>query len=165
MTAAFLVGSLLAPKLVARFGGRAIAVAMASEAVFLVALAIQVLRQWPHIGTFSMSPELIVGGFAQAVALVTLFRTVLADVPHHQSGIGSGILVTVQQSALALGVASLGSVYLSVARGNQAHGFSFVIVGEAILFAAVAVGSWLLLGVRAGARTQAILGGTAVIEG
>src|SRR5215469_16372163 len=165
MTAAFLVGSLLAPRLVARFGGRAIAVAMASEAVVLAALAIQILRQWPHIGTFSMSPELIVGGFAQAVTLVTLFRIVLADVPHHLSGIGSGILVTVQQSALALGVASLGSVYLSVARGNQAHGFSFVIVGEAILFAAVAVGSWLLLGVRAGARTETMLGGTAAIEG
>lgn len=150
MTAAFLLGSLLAPKLVARFGGHAIAVAMASEAVVLVVLAIQVLRQWPHIGTFTMSPELIVGGFAQAITLVALFRTVLADVPQHLSGIGSGILVTVQQSALALGVASLGSVYLSVARGNPAHGFSFVIIGEAVLFAAVGLGSWLLLG--AGAR-------------
>jgi MFS family permease len=151
MTAAFLIGSLLAPKLVARFGRHAIAVAMASEAVALIALAIQVLRQWPHIGTFAMSPELVVGGFAQAVALVTLFRTVLADVPQHLSGIGSGILVTVQQSALALGVASLGSFYLSVARGNPARGFSFVIIAEAILFAAVAVGGWLLLGARSAA--------------
>lgn len=155
MTASFLIGSLIAPRLVARFGGRAIAVAMAAEAVALVALALQILRQWPHIGTFTMSPELIVGGFAQAVAIVTLFRTVLADVPHHLSGIGSGILATVQQSALALGVASLGSLYLSVAKGSQAHGFSFVTAGEAIMFAVVALGSWLLLEARAGARTRA----------
>ncbi len=153
MTAAFLAGSLLAPRLVARFGGRAIAVAMASEAVALVALALLTLRQWPRIGTFTMSPELIVGGFAQAVTLVTLFRTVLADVPKHLSGIGSGILVTVQQSALALGVASLGSFYLSVARGNPARGFSFVIIAEAILFAAVAVGGWVFLGTSASRRS------------
>jgi MFS family permease len=164
MTAAFLVGSLLAPKLIARFGGRAIAVAMGSEAVALVALAIQILRQWPHIGTFTMSPELIVGGFAQAVTLVTLFRTVLADVPHHLSGVGSGILVTVQQSALALGVASLGSLYLSFARSNQAHGLSFVIVSEATLFGAVAVGSWLLLGAGAGAHAETGSEGAAAIE-
>lgn len=154
MTASFLIGSLIAPRLVARFGGRAIAVAMAAEAVALVALAFQILRQWPHIGTFTMSPELVVGGFAQAVALVTLFRTVLADVPHHLSGIGSGILVTVQQSALALGVASLGSLYLSVAKDSQADGFSFVTAGEAIMFAVVALGSWLLLEARAGAHTR-----------
>jgi len=93
-----------------------------------------------------------------------LFRTVLADVPQHQSGIGSGILVTVQQSALALGVASLGSVYLSVAKGNPAHGFSFVIVGEAILFAAVGAGSWMLLGARGRERAEAASARAAVAE-
>lgn len=157
MTAAFLVGSLLAPRLIARFGGRAISVAMASETVALVVLAIQVLRRWPHIGTFTMSPELVVGGFAQAITLVTLFRTVLADVPQRLSGVGSGILVTVQQSALALGVASLGSVYLSVAGGSPARGFSFILVGMAVLFGAVAVGSWLLLA-GGGARADASVG-------
>jgi MFS family permease len=152
MTAAFLAGSLLAPRLVARFGGRVLGVAMAAEAVVLVVLAVQVMRQWPHIGTFTMSPELVVGGFAQAVTLVTLFRTVLADVPHRLSGIGSGILVTVQQASLALGVASLGSLYLSVAGSSQARAFGFMFIAEAVLFGAVAIGGWVLLG---GAKADA----------
>jgi MFS family permease len=145
MTAAFLAGSLLAPRLVARFGGRVITVAMGAEAVVLAVLAVQVMRQWPHIGTFTMSPELVVGGFAQAVALVTLFRTVLADVPHRLSGIGSGILVTVQQAALALGVAGLGSFYLSVVGTSPARAFGEVFIAEAVLFGLVAVGGWWLL--------------------
>jgi predicted MFS family arabinose efflux permease len=158
MTAAFLIGSLVAPRLVNRFGGRVITVAMASEAVVLVALAIQVMRQWPHIGTFSMSPELIVGGFAQAVTLVTLFRTVLADVPHRLSGIGSGVLATVQQAALALGVASLGSLYLSLAGHSPAHAFGVIFIAEAALFAAVAVGGWLVLGGRRAVAARAETG-------
>ncbi|HUC59317.1 MAG TPA: MFS transporter [Streptosporangiaceae bacterium] len=155
MTAAFLAGSLLAPRLVSRFGGRVITVAMASEAVVLVTLAVQVMRQWPHIGTFSMSPELVVGGFAQAVTLVTLFRTVLADVPHRLSGIGSGVLVTVQQAALALGVASLGSLYLSVVGQDPARAFGLIFLAEAALFGAVALGGWLLLGSRRTASPNA----------
>ncbi len=101
--------------------------------------------QWPHIGTFAMAPEFLVAGFAQAIAMVTLLRTVLADVPHRLSGIGSGILVTVQQAALALGVASLGSVYLSVAGSSPARGFGLILVAMAVLFGAVAVGSLRLL--------------------
>jgi MFS family permease len=145
MMATFLAGTLIAPRLVARFGGRGIAVALAAEVVALVALAVLVLDRWPHIGTFTMAPEFLIAGFAQAIAMVTLLRTVLADVPHRLSGIGSGILVTVQQAALALGVASLGSVYLSVAGTDPARGFSLVLIAQAALFAAVAVGAWLLL--------------------
>ncbi|HEY3907352.1 MAG TPA: MFS transporter [Streptosporangiaceae bacterium] len=145
MMVTFLIGTLVAPRLVARFGGRGIAVAMAAEVVALVSLAIQVLVQWPHIGTFAMAPEFLVAGFAQAIAMVTLLRTVLADVPHRLSGIGSGILVTVQQAALALGVASLGSVYLSVAGLHPARGFGLILIAMAVLFGAVAVGSLRLL--------------------
>jgi MFS family permease len=155
MTGAFLVGSLLAPALVARFGGRVIGVALGAEAVALVLLALQVMRDWPNIGTFSMSPELLVGGFAQAVALVTVFRTVLADVPHRLSGIGSGILVTVQQAALALGVAGLGSFYLSIAGTSPARAFGTIFIAEAVLFAVVAAGGWLMLG-----KTGAVPRGT-----
>ena len=42
-----------------------------------------------------------------------LFRSVLADVPTHLGGVGSGVLITLQQSGLALGVATLGTLYLA----------------------------------------------------
>ncbi len=154
MMGTFLIGTLIAPRLVARFGGRGIAVALAAEVVALVCLAIQVLVQWPHIGTFAMAPQFLVAGFAQAIAMVTLLRTMLADVPHRLSGIGSGILVTVQQAALALGVASLGSVYLSVAGLSPARGFGLILIAMAVLFGAVAAGSWWLLSDTGSAAKQ-----------
>jgi MFS family permease len=151
MALSFLAGSLIAPRLVGRFGLRPVAIAMVAEVAALLVLAAQVLAKWPHIATFTMAPELIVGGLAQSVAVVTIFRTVLADVPHQLSGIGSGVLVTVQQAALALGVASLGSIYLGISSASPARGFSAVIVAEAVLFAAVcAISLWRTKGAPVG---------------
>jgi hypothetical protein len=50
----------------------------------------------------------------QALVFGALFRPVLADVPHHHAGVGGGVLVTIQQSGLALGVATLGTLYLGL---------------------------------------------------
>src|SRR5689334_7933958 len=50
-----------------------------------------------------------------AALFAGLFRSVLADIPVHLGGIGSGALITLQQSGLALGVATLGTLYLTLA--------------------------------------------------
>ena len=42
-----------------------------------------------------------------------LLTTVLSDVPHQTAGSASGVLSTVQQVALALGVAVIGSVFFA----------------------------------------------------
>ena len=58
---------------------------------------------------------------ARALQLPVLFRIVLSEVPAERAGVGSGVMVTTQQSALALGVATLGSLFLSlVAVGGDA---------------------------------------------
>ncbi|MEU5347522.1 MFS transporter, partial [Streptomyces sp. NPDC020766] len=44
----------------------------------------------------------------------------------HLAGIGSGVLITLQQSGLALGVATLGTLYLALAPHNIAHAFAAV---------------------------------------
>ncbi len=44
-----------------------------------------------------------------------LFGVVLSDVPQASAGAGSGVLTTTQQTALALGVATLGSLFLALA--------------------------------------------------
>jgi hypothetical protein len=43
-----------------------------------------------------------------------LFRVVLAEVPPGRAGVASGVLTTTQQTALTLGVATLGTLYLSL---------------------------------------------------
>jgi hypothetical protein len=56
-----------------------------------------------------MAGPLALVGAGQSMLFVGLFRAVLADVPAHLGGIGSGALITLQQSGLALGVATLGT--------------------------------------------------------
>ena len=41
----------------------------------------------------------------------------LSEVPPARAGVGSGVMITTQQSALALGVATLGTLFLSLAGG------------------------------------------------
>ena len=58
----------------------------------------------------------------------------LADVPAHLGGVGSGVLITLQQSGLALGVATLGGLYL--AGRSTPHAFAEV---ESVQIAIVAI--------------------------
>jgi len=51
--------------------------------------------------------------------LSPLFGFVLAGVPAARAGVGSGLLTTMQQAALALGVASLGSLFLSLSPADS----------------------------------------------
>jgi hypothetical protein len=70
-----------------------------------------------------------------------LFRSVLADVPTHLGGIGSGVLITLQQSGLALGVATLGTLYLAMAPHNPAHAYATVEYVQMGIVALLAVGA------------------------
>ena len=99
----------------------------------------------PHVSTLEMAAPLAVAGIGQAFALVGFFRIILADVPGRLAGIGSGVLVTMQQGSLALGVASLGTLFVSLAdgAGGMRHAFTVVIGIQAVI--AVLVG---LLAVR-----------------
>ncbi|GAA3065092.1 hypothetical protein GCM10020000_56020 [Streptomyces olivoverticillatus] len=45
-------------------------------------------------------------------------RLVLSEVPVDRAGVGSGVLVTTQQAFMALGVATLGSLFLSLTPGS-----------------------------------------------
>jgi hypothetical protein len=43
-----------------------------------------------------------------------LFRIMLSEVPRERAGVGSGVMATTQQATLALGVASVGSLFLAL---------------------------------------------------
>ncbi|MFI7064496.1 hypothetical protein ACIBL3_26135 [Kribbella sp. NPDC050124] len=70
-----------------------------------------------------------------------LFRSVLADVPTHLGGVGSGVLITLQQSGLALGGATLGTLYLGGAERNTPHAFATVESVQIAIIAALALGA------------------------
>lgn len=60
---------------------------------------------------------------------------------HHLGGIGSGALITAQQSGLSLGVATLGTFYLTLAPHGISHAFAGVEYVQMGIVALLAVGA------------------------
>ncbi|MYX45245.1 MFS transporter [Streptomyces sp. SID89] len=114
MAVVFFLVSLAGPRLVARFGTRVVAAGAVVQLVGVGLMALTVHASWPHVGLLALLPGAAVAGAGQALQLPIIFRIVLSDVPAARAGVGSGVMVTTQQSALALGVATLGTLFLSL---------------------------------------------------
>ncbi|MGI5399034.1 MFS transporter [Streptomyces sp. CA-135486] len=114
MALAFFVASLAGPRLVVRYGSRIVTAGSVMQAVGITVLTLTVWGTWPHVGFAELLPGVALAGFGQGLQLPVIFRIVLSDVPAERAGVGGGVMVTTQQSALALGVATLGSLFLSL---------------------------------------------------
>jgi EmrB/QacA subfamily drug resistance transporter len=147
---AFFVASLSVAPAQRRFGRPVLPVAAAVQAVSFIGLAVLVAADWPHIPIMPAEVLLVVMGFAQGCVMSPLFRTVLSEVPSHLAGAGSGVLVTAQQSSLALGVAILGTVYTSI---RSAAGAGAVLGLEAAIAVFVAVVIVRLPGLQSATET------------
>ncbi|MGW1349769.1 MFS transporter [Streptomyces sp. sk2.1] len=117
MALAFFAASLVGPSLVARFGGRVAAGGAAVQIVGLVLVAVAVRSGWPGLGVLELAPGMAIAGFGQGLVMPVVFRVVLSDVPNAMAGVGSGVMITAQQSMLALGAATLGSLFLGLVPG------------------------------------------------
>jgi hypothetical protein len=82
--------------------------------VGLVAVAVTVQAGGADLNPLTLAPGLLVAGTGQAMVMSPLIGVVLADVPAHAAGAGSGLFSTLQQTALALGVAVYGTVFLEL---------------------------------------------------
>ena len=69
--------------------------------------------------SLDLAPGLAVMGAGQGLVMSPLIRVVLSDVPVESAGAGSGVLTTTQQTSLALGVAIIGSAYISLAPAGR----------------------------------------------
>ncbi|MGW2020438.1 MFS transporter [Streptomyces sp. NPDC001927] len=115
MAVAFFGASLAGPRLVRRWGTRVVTAGGLVQGLGIALLALTAWRSWPDLSAWSLLPGMAVAGLGQGLQLPVLFRVVLSEVPADRAGVGSGVMVTTQQSALALGVATLGSLFLSLA--------------------------------------------------
>jgi MFS family permease len=111
---AFFVASIAGPRLGALFGTRVVSYGGVLHVVGVAALVVTVLRDWPDLGWLELAPGLVVAGFGQGMQMPVLFRIVLADVPPERAGVGAGVMATVQQSSMAVGVALLGAIFLAM---------------------------------------------------
>jgi MFS family permease len=115
MALAFFGASLAGPRLVVRYGARIVTAGGVLQGLGVALLALAVWRGWPDMGFVELLPGVALAGFGQGLQLPVIFRIVLSEVPTERAGVGSGVMVTTQQSALALGVATLGSLFLALA--------------------------------------------------
>jgi hypothetical protein len=114
------------------------------QALSLAVLVAVVLDEWPKVGLLDLVASLAGAGFGAAMVFVSLFRLVLADVPARLAGIGSGVMVTLQQCGFAFGVATLGSLFLGIEQHDIAAGFGVIVAIEAAIGLFLVAGSFLL---------------------
>jgi EmrB/QacA subfamily drug resistance transporter len=141
MALLFFLGSLFAPRLISRFGRAALSAGAVVQLAGLVSLVIVLVQSWPQVSLWALAVPLALAGAGQSILFAGLFRSVLADVPTHLGGVGSGVLITLQQSGLALGVATLGTLYLALEPIDTAHAFATVEYVQMGIVALLAVGA------------------------
>jgi MFS family permease len=133
MALLFLAGSILSPKLIGRYGRGAMAGGGATQAIGLALIITVILTSWPRVTVLELAGPLALIGAGQSMLFTGLFRITLADVPGHHAGIGSGSLITLQQSGLALGVATLGTLYLALAPHGISHAFAAAVGAQLVI--------------------------------
>ncbi|MBO4257134.1 MFS transporter [Streptomyces griseorubiginosus] len=114
MAVVFFFVSLAGPRLVARYGTRVVTAGGLLQGVGVGLMALAAWRSWPDLGFVELLPGAALAGAGQALQLPIVFRVVLSEVEPARAGVGSGVMMTTQQSALALGVAALGTLFLSL---------------------------------------------------
>lgn len=119
-SAGFVLASLAAPKLVARWGTRALAVSALIYAVSIGVLIAEVGMAGAELEPTRLIPVLIVLGAGQGLMMTPLLNLVLGFVDESASGMASGIVSTVQQVGAALGVAVVGILFKAVLSPTQA---------------------------------------------
>jgi MFS family permease len=137
----FFATSLVTARLVARYGRSVVVAGFALQLVGLLVVLTTVSGGWPDLTALDLVPGTFICGVGQAMAMTTVIRLVLSQVPTDQAGVGGGVFTTVQQTFLALGVAILGGLYAELADTIGPRDGFVVVVG---LHALLTVGIVLL---------------------
>lgn len=128
----FLITSIYGPRLQQRYGAGLIVRGWIIQGVGYALLAVVALMVWPDVTPLRLAVPLLVAGFGSGLVMVPLIGVVVGQVPPAQAGLGSGILLTSQQTCLALGAATVGTAYLSLAGTSWGQGGALAAVALTI---------------------------------
>ena len=137
MAIGFLAVSVPLPVLQRRYGGALITAGWILLAIGYCALGAVALAAWPDITPWNLAGPLLVAGAGQGLVMAPLFGVVIDQVPADQAGLGSGVLVTTQQTCLAFGAATVGTAYLALTTSSWGQGGAFA--GTSFAIAVVAL--------------------------
>jgi EmrB/QacA subfamily drug resistance transporter len=132
MAVGFLITSIYGPRLQVRYGAGLIVRGWIIQGIGYAVLAVAALTLWPDVNPLKLALPMLIAGFGSGLVMVPLMGVVLSQVPPAQAGLGSGILLTSQQTCLALGAATVGTAYLSLASRSWGQGGALAAVALAI---------------------------------
>jgi MFS family permease len=118
----FVAGSMAAPRLVARFGTRAIALAALLYGGATATLMLQVEAAGASLAPWSLLPALVWLGAAQGAVNTPLVNLALGFVDDRHAGMAAGVVSTLQQVGAALGVSAAGMLYAGALDAHAAAG-------------------------------------------
>ncbi|CAB3674298.1 Drug efflux pump JefA [Achromobacter animicus] len=107
----FVAGSMVAPRLVARYGTRAIALAALLYGGATAALMMQTGIGGASLSPWTLLPALVWLGAAQGAVNTPLVNLAMGLVDDRQAGMAAGVVSTLQQVGAALGVSAAGMLY------------------------------------------------------
>jgi hypothetical protein len=143
MAVAFFASSLLTSRALARWGRSVLTFGLAVQALGYLMLIATVAATWPDVSPLDLSAGFVVAGFGQGLVMSPLFGLVLSQVPLDLAGVGSGVMSTAQQVALAVGATGVGSLFISLSAGAADGGRSAFVTVLAIQLAVAAGGAVL----------------------
>ncbi|WP_369326490.1 MFS transporter [Alcaligenes nematophilus] len=107
----FVAASLSAPRLVARYGTRAITVGSFLYALSFAWLIAQIASSGTELTPTYLIPALTLLGASQGLIMTPLLNLVLGFVDETQAGMASGVISSTQQVGAALGIAVVGLLF------------------------------------------------------
>jgi EmrB/QacA subfamily drug resistance transporter len=154
---AAIFGSITSSVLLERLGRTTIHIGSVTMAAGLVAADLVLRSQGGDLSAWQLAAPLAVGGFGMGMIFVPMFDVILAGVLPHQLGSASGLLESIQQLGMSLGIAVVGTVLFdTLGRGHGGAAFvdasgQALLVPIAFLVAAFSVTWWLPKAARASA--------------
>ncbi len=129
---AFVATALALPRILRRVGPRIMVYAASGQAVALLAIALVAGLDGGQRAPITLQPLLVALGAAQAMMMAPVLQTVLSRTPTWAAGVAGGLLTTLQQLGLGLGVALLGGLFHAVAgaAGGPATGTAAGVTGS-----------------------------------
>ena len=112
MMAGLIASMLISLRLGDKLGRHQVHIGLALVAAGVIALALTA-DNTHSLSSWELAPSLLVIGLGSSLSFSQLFDIILARVPIQEIGSASGVLNAIEQLAAALGVAVLGTVFLS----------------------------------------------------
>jgi EmrB/QacA subfamily drug resistance transporter len=133
-----IAGSITSSILLPKIGRTTMQIGTATMALGLVVVVIVMRTAQGGLTVWDLVGPLALTGFGMGMVFVPMFDVILAGVEPHQIGSASGLLESVQQLAMSIGIAAVGTVFFGQLGGG--HGAAaFVGAADHALFVAIAL--------------------------